>query len=154
MERRRRSSCLPSPLPSSLRPGPQPSRGGPGRALRPPRSPSPPTGASPDRRPAPRRPGGERAGPGACWSEQPPGAGPPGPTAPKSGRRRKTSLSRGGRTPPPAPSRGGGHVTPLGGRLTWLRGLSRSSGSAASPQQALWQRGGAWRQLDSGEVRS
>lgn len=38
---------------------------------------------------------------------------------------------------------------------TWLWGLFRSSGSAASLQQALWQEDeDVWRQLDSGEVRS
>lgn len=93
------ASCLlPSPRQCSVGPARLQSKGGrcrvrTGETLLPPEGPSHQLGIYPGCRHAPRRPGAGCAGPGACWSEHQPEAGPPGQTALKSrGTKKNNSI--------------------------------------------------------------
>lgn len=92
-KRRSVSSHLPSPQLCSVHPGHLQSKEGsnivrPEETLLPPGGPFHLLGVYPGCLPAPRRPVAVRVGPGACWSEHQPEAGPPDQTALKSGKQK------------------------------------------------------------------
>lgn len=91
------SCLLPSPLECSVHPGRLQGRGGrhrvrPKELLLPPEGPCHLTGVYPGCLPAPQRPVAGCVGPGVCWSEHQPEAGPPGQTALKSGGQRNNRI--------------------------------------------------------------